>query len=267
MFGRDDRACAHFYTEIMQQLYPAFRDSEMPIYHPLDLPAGGERPYTILNMIGTLDGKALIDGRVQAVSNPTDQRLMRVLRGQVDAVISGAGTLRANQLNYAILPELVDYRAAYGLTERLWGVVVSRSLDLPLDNRFFRNPAHRPVVVTCRSAPASRRAEIEQHAMIVEAGDDEVDVAEMSQRLRSELGIRRLLSEGGPTLNHPMLGAGVIDEFFLSISPTVEGGSGTLTLVEGPAGFNAANLPAFCVVSVYLESNVLYLRYRNATVD
>lgn len=246
----------------MIQLYPTFHPDAQSVYHSLDLPRLPDRPYVLLNMVGTLDGKALVEERVQNVGDATDQHLMRVLRGQVDAVLSGAGTLRANQLNFRVLPELQAARRERGQRDRLYGIVVSKRLDLPLENRFFRNPAHEPIVITTTSAPRARREQIAEVALVLEAGDESVDLAAALRLLKVRFGIHSLLSEGGPTLNYPMLADGLIDELFLTLSPKVEGGRDTLTLVEGPTGFPADRAPTFSLRSVFLENDALYLRYQ-----
>lgn len=256
----------------MLQLFPIQQAVELPIYHPLDLPRLSDRPHALLNMIGTLDGKALVEGRVQNVGDRTDQYLMRVLRTQVDAVLNGAETLRANQLNFKILPELANARRARGQRDRLYGIVVSKSLDLPLDNRFFRNPAHDPIVVTCASAPKDRRERIAEVATVIEVGDDQVDLSQALRLLKTRFAIQALLSEGGPTINYAMLQAGLIDELFLTLAPKIEGGRDTLTIVEGPTGFAADATPHFTLCSAYLDpdpaSNGLFLRYqRRANVE
>src|SRR5215471_6754246 len=56
-----------------------------------------ERPYVILNMISTADGRASIGGRTRALGGPADRELFHELRAAVDAVMVGAGTLRVER--------------------------------------------------------------------------------------------------------------------------------------------------------------------------
>jgi riboflavin biosynthesis pyrimidine reductase len=51
--------------------------------------------------------------------------------------------------------------------------------------------------------------------------------------LRAEHGVRSILCEGGPHLNGSLLAAGLVDELFLTTSPTIAGGAGALTIIEG----------------------------------
>src|SRR5260221_5127467 len=83
------------------------------------------RPYIYLNMVATADGKTLLGPRgstAKGLGSRTDQMLMRRLEDAADGLIIGANTLRASHVIYPA---------------RLVRAVVSRSGDLPLDNRFF----------------------------------------------------------------------------------------------------------------------------------
>ncbi|MGI8659791.1 MAG: dihydrofolate reductase family protein, partial [Thermoleophilaceae bacterium] len=51
--------------------------------------------------------------------------------------------------------------------------------------------------------------------------------------LRAEHGVRSVLCEGGPTLLSFLMAADLVDELFLSLSPQILGGVGTLTIVGG----------------------------------
>jgi riboflavin biosynthesis pyrimidine reductase len=79
------------------------------------------------------------------------------------------------------------------------------------------------------------------------------------RRLREEEGIRSLLCEGGPTLNSTLFADNLVDELFLTISPTVGGAGETLTIVEG------APLPGPVdveLMTAHEAAGHLFLRYR-----
>src|SRR4051794_23426086 len=85
-----------------------------------------ERPYLGLNMVATADGKATIDGRSGPIGNPADRELFHQLRGRVDAVMAGAGTVRAERYGRIVKDEKRrERRAARGLEPDPLAVVVS----------------------------------------------------------------------------------------------------------------------------------------------
>ena len=56
-----------------------------------------ERPFMALNMVATADGKAAVEGRTRAISSETVRAIFHNLRTQADAVMAGAGTIRARR--------------------------------------------------------------------------------------------------------------------------------------------------------------------------
>src|SRR5205814_750199 len=90
------------------------------------------RPYLFVNFVATVDGRAALDGRTQALGSEADLDMLLSLRAAADAVLIGSGTLRAE--GYARLvrsPQRRAAREAAGLTSDPVAVLISRSLDLP----------------------------------------------------------------------------------------------------------------------------------------
>src|SRR5947207_4727274 len=78
--------------------------------------APAERPYLGLNMVATTDGKATIDGRSGPIGNQADRELFHELRAQVDAVMAGDGTVRAERYGRTVKhPGRRERRSARGL--------------------------------------------------------------------------------------------------------------------------------------------------------
>src|SRR3954447_13947955 len=108
-----------------------------------------ERPYLGLNMVATTDGKATIDGRSGPIGNQADRELFHELRAQVDAVMAGAGTVRAERYGRIVKdPGRRERRGARGLGHDPIAVVVSGRLDLSPDLPLFQAPEQRVVVIT-----------------------------------------------------------------------------------------------------------------------
>src|SRR5262249_51360004 len=76
------------------------------------------RPYVALNMVATLDGRAAVDGTAVGLGSPTDYRLLRRLRGEADAVLHGAGTVRAHRLTPRVDDEALAARVARGQSKQ-----------------------------------------------------------------------------------------------------------------------------------------------------
>jgi riboflavin-specific deaminase-like protein len=207
--------------------------------------AGADRPYIVGNMIATLDGRAAIDGRTAKLGNAGDRALFHRLRAQADAVMVGAGTIRAERYGPLIRdPELRALRARRGVGDPL-AVIVSASLRIDSSIPLLADPDSRIVVLT------SSADELEGCAAAIEyvrgEGGEEMRLAPLLERLHRDHGVSSIVCEGGPTLNASLLAQDLLDELFLTTAPKIVGGADPLTIVSGaalpqPAEFDLAGL-------------------------
>lgn len=188
------------------------------------------RPYLVLNMVATADGAATVAGRTAPISNQADRQLFHELRAQVDAVLVGAGTVRAERYRRLVRDaETRERRVARGLTPDPLAIVASRTLTLTPDLPLLADPHSHVVVLTASDTDLEGCAA--QVSYLRPAPDQPMDLAVMLARLRTEHGVRSLLCEGGPTLNAALLPTGLVDELFLAIAPALAGSVGALTIV------------------------------------
>lgn len=193
----------------------------------LDLQARAEaisgRPYVMLNMASTLDGRATIDGRSGPIGNRADRELFHALRASVDAVMAGAGTMRVERYGRIIPNEATrERRRERGLDDEPLACIVSARLSLPDDLPLLNEPAARVVIVT--PSAASLTGASAQLDYVRAASDGLLDLRAAMRELAERFGVRTLLCEGGPHLNATLLEAGLVDELFLSLAPKLTGG-------------------------------------------
>ena len=96
------------------------------------------------------------------------------------------------------------------------------------------------------------------------AGDEALDLGLVVDTLQRELGVKRLLVEGGGTANGEFLRAGLLDEISLAIVPAVDGGQGSPIVFDSSAGSTDARAPlaAMTLVSCeQLDGGAVWLRY------
>jgi riboflavin-specific deaminase-like protein len=231
------------------------------VYRHLTFPsAANGRPHVAMNMVSTVDGKTALGASAAGIGSRTDARLMRQIRAAADAIIWGAGTLRADVVDPRVDPERVRQRLARGQAPQPLAVSVSGSLDLEPTNRFFVNGPARTILFTTASAPPERRRALEPYAIVVVQDGETVDLAAAMGYLGQQHGVRSLLSEGGPGLNQRLLDAGVLDELFWTVAPKLAGGHGrTLVDDDDPATAIRARIE---LISLFEHDGELYSRYR-----
>jgi riboflavin-specific deaminase-like protein len=188
-------------------------------------PAG--RPYVVVNMVATADGRASVSGRTAPLSSVADRQLFHALRTRVDAVMVGAGTVRTERYGRIIRdPARREQRSAAGLAPDPLAIVVTASLALAPDIPLLQDPEQRVVVITASDGVIEGCA-----AQVGYLRSSPVDLAAALARVRADHGARSILCEGGPHLNASLLADGLVDELFLTIVPKLAGGAGALTIV------------------------------------
>ena len=206
-----------------------------------------DRPYLFINMVATADGKIVIGdigSSAIGVGGPTDQLLFRRLQKVGDAAMIGSGTLRASQVLYP--PEKPRF-------------VVTRSGNVPLENRFFTDAPDRSFVLAPADLPEAIKTRL--GSRLLPFGKGKVDLKSAMHYLREEMGIQHLLCEGGASLNDDLIRAGLADELFLTLTPKLKGGSHLPTVVDG-AGFPPGKFLPLSLLSLYRDGDEIYLRYR-----
>jgi riboflavin biosynthesis pyrimidine reductase len=229
----------------------------------LGLPRGADRsrPYGLLNMVSSVDGRASLGGRSGPLSGPADRAMFHGLRGVVDAVLVGAGTARAERYG-RLVPEAARrrLRAARGLAEEPLACIVSASLALGRDVPLLAERDARVLILT--SSHASLPAPAAQVDYVRAPSDGRLDLAAALAQLRERFGVRTLLCEGGPRLGAQLLAAGLLDELFLSLSPRLAGGdplSGEALRIL--AGRELQPPVALQLMGVLQSDSQLFLRY------
>lgn len=217
---------AHALTRLVPERAETTLGEQLDGYDPgaLGDAAGlGDRPYLLSNFASTVDGHAAIEGRSGSIGSDTDTAMLIGLRCTAEALMVGAGTVRAERYGRAIRdPEKRALRERRGLPPDPLTVVVSGRLELPWDAGLFSDGGGEVLIFTAVAAeppPTPTPVRVVRH----EAG---VDLTAAMALLRGELGIRSVLCEGGPRLHADLLAAGLVDELFLTYGPRLSGGAG-----------------------------------------
>lgn len=223
-------------------------------------PRGG-LPLVLLNMASTADGRATLSGRSGGIGNRADHDLFHELRGLVDAVLVGAGTVRAERYGRIIRDQARrDSRVARGLEAEPLACIVSASLDLPADLPLLAEPHARVVILTPAEGTIGDAAARVEY---VRTGSGaQCDLTAALTELRERFSVGTVLCEGGPHLNHDLLRARLVAELYLSLAPLLAGGDDperrTLRIVAGDELPEPVEMQ---LASVLESESYLFLRY------
>ena len=197
---------------------------------------GQHRPWIIISMVASADGAVVVKGSSASLSSPTDRAVLLALRAAADAVLVGAGTVRAD--NYGA-PSRPDLRIA----------VVTRAGGLDYTSPLFRSGAG--LVITTADGP-----EPPAPITAIRAGGDRVDLREATR----QLGAGVVLSEGGPELNAQLIADDLVDELCLTTSPVLVGGDGP-RVAFGPFGEQVRSMR---LAHLAVDGDFVFCRYVRA---
>lgn len=184
-----------------------------------------ERPYTILSCATSVDGRIDDAGPERLrLSNEADFAEVDELRAGCDAILVGAGTLRADDPRLLVRsPMLRERRRGQGRTENLVKAVITRTGDIDPTARLFSTGDAGALVYTGGDGLAlaeerlAARPSQDPPAEAVDAGDPptaEAVLADLAAR-----GVERLVVEGGGHVHTMFLTSGLADELRLAVAP------------------------------------------------
>lgn len=173
-------------------------------------------------MVTTLDGAAAgPDGLSGSISSDVDGAVFDSVRRFADAVLVGAGTLRAERYGpMRANPDDAERRAQGGQEAAPRLVLVSGSLNLPWELPVFAESTLTPIVLTTSDADAGALATARDHATVLQLGD--LEAATLLDALTAR-GLRRIVCEGGPSLLEAVVAANLLDEADITVSPLFAG--------------------------------------------
>lgn len=199
----------------------------------LDIPDGT----VYANFVSSIDGIVAIEqgkapsGGIISGRNPADRFVMGLLRAFADAVLVGAGTVRAEGGRALWTPDFIfpDGAGAFrelrkrlkrDATPRL--VVVTASGDLDPSDRALQTGA---LVLTTKKTAGDLQGKLPAASEVRAIADERIEPKDIFEVLQAE-GLRTILTEGGPRLFGQLVQGNHVDQLFLTVSPSLAGQRG-----------------------------------------
>lgn len=222
------------------------------------------RPYVFINVAVSADGKMDTYERLgAAISSAADKTRVDALRAGADAVMVGGRTLLDEDPRLTVKSAaLRAQRTAKGLPENPMKVGIVTRADLKADSDFIcAGQARRVVFTTNQTTSAQMQALSAQGVEVYIMGQQQVDLPLALQTLK-QLGVDRLMVEGGGTLNASLLRFSMVDELIVYVAPLIFGGASAPTLAVGEGWARSAAITLrLADVQVADETGGVLLRY------
>ena len=205
-----------------------------------------DRPFVLINSAITADGKIdTVERKGAPISSPSDIERVDRLRAESDAIMVGGRTLLQEDPRLTVKSAILrTQRLERGLDENPIKVGIVTKIEDPQaeheigngiksDGKFLNFGPARVVIFTTEQTDSTQIDRLlERGATVFTLGQRRVDLAEALRCLR-ELGVKRLMVEGGGTLNAELLRLKLVDEVHLYIAPLIFGGATAPTLADG----------------------------------
>ncbi len=193
------------------------------------------RPFVFINVAMTADGKIDTFARKgAAISSQRDKERVDKLRAESDAVMVGGRTLLDEDPKLTVKSEaLREERIRRGLAPNPVKVGVVTNAELNSHSKFIHEGGGHVVIFTTHRTSKSQLASLRSQNVEVFVHEGErVDLENMLHTLK-ELGINRLMVEGGATLNFELIRLGLVDEVSAYMAPMIFGGEKAPTMASG----------------------------------
>lgn len=230
----------------LETFYDASRGHDLPLppelaalYGALRFPLRSDRPYLIGNFVTTLDGVVSLNAPGHAGggdisgANSHDHMVMGILRAAADAVIVGAGTLRASprhlwiaEYTYRPLADVYrSFRASLEKSGLPLNVIVTARGTIDLELPVFQSGQVPVLIVT--TPEGARRIQMQPRSSsipieVVESGGP-LSARSILEAVRRVRPCDVILTEGGPRLIGDFFAEKCLDELFLTLAPQIAG--------------------------------------------
>jgi 2,5-diamino-6-(ribosylamino)-4(3H)-pyrimidinone 5'-phosphate reductase len=221
------------------------------------------RPFVFINVAMTADGKIdTYERKGAAISSPRDKERVDRLRANSDAVMVGGRTLLDEDPMLTVKSEaLRAERVARGLPPNPTKVGVATQAKIRADSQFLNaGPADIVIFTTGRTSKKYLSLLTSRHVDVYVDDADRVDLQNALSTLK-ELGINRLMVEGGATLNFELMRLGLVDELTAYVAPLIFGGESAPTMAAGPGLKRSAALPLKLIKAEKWEDGGVLLKY------
>jgi 2,5-diamino-6-(ribosylamino)-4(3H)-pyrimidinone 5'-phosphate reductase len=194
------------------------------------------RPFVLINVAMTADGKIDTFRRTgAAISSARDKERVDRLRAESDAVMVGGRTLLDEDPRLTVKSEaLRRERVERGISPHPIKVGIVSEARLQPESQFLTTGPARIVIFTTRRTSKHHVSLLESFGVDIYLDDSEkVNLPKALETLK-QIGVERLMVEGGATLNFELLRLGLVDEVTAYVAPMVFGGADAPTLAGGP---------------------------------
>jgi 2,5-diamino-6-(ribosylamino)-4(3H)-pyrimidinone 5'-phosphate reductase len=222
------------------------------------------RPFVFINVAMTADGKIdTFQRRGAAISSARDKERVDQLRANADAVMVGGRTLLNEDPKLTVKSQaLRAERVARGRSPNPVKVGVVTQATIREDSKFLTTGPANIVIFTTRRTSKRHLSLLTARGVDVYVDDEKQVNLQKALATLKELGIDRLMVEGGGRLNFELLRLGLVDEVTVYVAPMIFGGESAPTLASGSGLERSEAIPLRLIEAETWEDGGVVLKYQ-----
>ena len=212
------------------------------------------RPYVILSAAITLDGKLGVKNQITKLSSKNDKVLVHELRSTVDAIIIGKNTVNFDN-------PLLTVRYAKG--KNPVRIILDSLGTIKSSSKIIQTCNNVPTIIAVSESISQKNLQrLRKFSLeVLICGKNTVNVSKLLRILLTK-GFKRILLEGGGTVNWSFIQKNIIDEAIITLAPYIVGGKTAISLVEGIGFKNLENSTKLKLNKIQKNKNELVLFYK-----
>ncbi len=216
-----------------------------------------DRPYVLIVSEVTIDGKLTLakgvsSKEIMKLMDEEANKYLHQIRAECDGIMVGANTVRIDNPNLTV---------RYVEGENPIRVIPSSTGNIPLDANVLNTEVAPTVIAVSERAPAERvEAFRKKGAEVVVAGKEKVDFVELLKKLK-QMGIEKLMVEGGSSVNWELIKNDLVDEIRLIHLPVIVGGDDVPSLTSGEGFKTLDSVKRFRIKRVFQCGNQVITEY------
>jgi len=222
------------------------------------------RPFVFINVAMTADGKIdTFERKGSAISSQGDKERVDQMRAGADAIMVGGRTLLDEDPKLTVKSEVLRaQRVASGLSPNPMKVGIVTKANIKAESNFLNaGPADIVIFTTHRTSKEDLARLKSQRVDVYMDATDQVDLQGALAVLR-EIGVERLMVEGGSTLNFELFRLGLVDEVTTYVAPMIFGGESAPTLAAGSGLKRSEAIPLKLIKTETWEDGGVLLKYQ-----
>lgn len=211
------------------------------------------RPHVILSAAISVDGKIATKTGDSNLSSKIDKIRVHKLRSKVDAILIGQNTLRRDDPILSVIYAKGRNPIRIILDSR--GKISSKSKIIKTCNKI-------PTILAVSKNISNKNLQrLKKYPLeIIVTGENKVNLKQLLKQLEKRK-IKKLLLEGGGTVNWEFIKQGLFDEIVVTVTPFLIGGTKSISLVQGLGFSKISKSTKLKLKKIKQQKNELVLHY------